>query len=257
MLTAAIKLQVSNPTPTTPPPSLRSLPLNHIRRLNLQQCRCTSDFRLSKILRFSTISLQSNDASVATSQPSLFTSSVGSPPSFSPPLQWNLTNRHILLLNAVACLVAISTSWLFFSAIPALMAFRRAAESLEKLMDVMREELPDTMAAVRLSGMEISDLTMELSDLGQEITKGVRSSTQAVRVAEDRLRRLSTMVPKALVQGHANLKKETMEPVLAKTARGLREGIVKGRAFLQMFFSITKFSKVAMNYIAARRQKLT
>lgn len=48
----------------------------------------------------------------------------------------------------------------------ALKAFKRAAESLEKLMDVTREELPDTMAAVRLSGMEISDLTMELSDLG-------------------------------------------------------------------------------------------
>lgn len=47
-----------------------------------------------------------------------------------------------------------------------LKAFKRAAQSLEKLMDVMREELPDTMAAVRLSGMEISDLTMELSDLG-------------------------------------------------------------------------------------------
>ena len=45
-------------------------------------------------------------------------------------------------------------------------AFKRAAESLEKLMDVTREELPDTMAAVRLSGMEISDLTMELSDIG-------------------------------------------------------------------------------------------
>ena len=45
-------------------------------------------------------------------------------------------------------------------------AFKRAAESMEKLLDVTREELPDTMAAVRLSGMEISDLTMELSDLG-------------------------------------------------------------------------------------------
>lgn len=33
-------------------------------------------------------------------------------------------------------------------------------------MDVTAEELPDTMAAVRLSGMEISDLTMELRDLG-------------------------------------------------------------------------------------------
>lgn len=47
-----------------------------------------------------------------------------------------------------------------------LKAFKRAAESLEKLMDTTREELPDTMAAIRLSGMEISDLTMELSDLG-------------------------------------------------------------------------------------------
>lgn len=47
-----------------------------------------------------------------------------------------------------------------------LKAFKRAAESLEKLLDVTREELPGTMAAVRLSGMEISDLTMELSDLG-------------------------------------------------------------------------------------------
>lgn len=47
-----------------------------------------------------------------------------------------------------------------------LKAFKKAAESVEKLMDVAREELPDTMAAVRLSGMELSDLTMELSDLG-------------------------------------------------------------------------------------------
>lgn len=45
-------------------------------------------------------------------------------------------------------------------------AFKKAAESLEKLLDVTAEELPDTMAAVRLSGMEISDLTMELRDLG-------------------------------------------------------------------------------------------
>lgn len=48
------------------------------------------------------------------------------------------------------------------------------------------------MAAIRLSGMEISDLTMELSDLGQEITQGVRSSTRVVRMAEEKLRRLAT-----------------------------------------------------------------
>lgn len=141
------------------------------------------------------------------------------------------------------------------SAIPALLAFKRAAESIEELMDVMREELPDTMAAVRLSGMEISDLTMELSDLGQEITRGVRNSTQAVRVAEDRLRRLTNMVPNASVQEQVNLKIQRAEPAIAKTARGLREGIVKSRAFLQMFFSITHFSRMAMNYFASRRLK--
>jgi hypothetical protein len=37
---------------------------------------------------------------------------------------------------------------------------------MEKLADTAREELPGTMAAIRLSGMEISDLTMELNDLG-------------------------------------------------------------------------------------------
>ncbi|GJZ41491.1 hypothetical protein Tco_0588377, partial [Tanacetum coccineum] len=74
-------------------------------------------------------------------------------------------------------------------------AFKRAAESLEKLLYVTRQELPHTMAEVRLSGMQISDLTIELSDLGQEITQGVKSSTRAVRLAEERLRRLTNMNP--------------------------------------------------------------
>ncbi|KAI4374152.1 hypothetical protein MLD38_012179 [Melastoma candidum] len=133
---------------------------------------------------------------VADSRPSVSTdyvTSVGSPSSALSLSQWHLTTRHITLLNVVACAVAASSTWLFFSAIPAMLAFRKAAESLEKLMDTTREELPDTMASLRLSGMEIGDLTTELSDLGQQITRGVRTSTRAVRVAEKSLRQLSTM----------------------------------------------------------------
>jgi len=44
------------------------------------------------------------------------------------------------------------------------------------------------MAAIRLSGMEISDLTMELNDLGQEISKGVRSSARVLSSAETGMR---------------------------------------------------------------------
>lgn len=105
------------------------------------------------------------------------------------------------------------------------------------------------MAAVRLSGMEISDLTMELSDLGQEITQGVKSSTRAVRLAEERLRRLTNMNPSASVQMVVPMKSE---PGVARTARGIRETIVKSRAFMQMFFTITQFSKVALNYLTSR-----
>ncbi|KAL5753741.1 hypothetical protein ACOSP7_021961 [Xanthoceras sorbifolium] len=181
---------------------------------------------------------------------SQYTSSVGSSPLQLS--QWNLTQRHVLMLNVIACAAAVSVTWLFFSAIPTLLAFKRAAESLEKLMDVTREELPDTMAAVRLSGMEISDLTMELSDLGQEITQGVRSSTRAVRLAEERLRGLTNMAPPASVQEVASRKTDGGGPMLARTARGIKEGVVKGRMVFQMFFTLTRFSKMALNYFASR-----
>lgn len=163
------------------------------------------DLRLP-IQRFSSITIQSHYNSTTTavaeseslesSTSSEYIETVGLPSSSVLQLsQWNLTHRHVLVLNVIACAAAVSATWLFLSAIPTLLAFKRAAESLEKLMDVTREELPDTMAAVRLSGMEISDLTMELSDLGQEITQGVRSSTRAVRVAEERLRLLTNITP--------------------------------------------------------------
>lgn len=41
-------------------------------------------------------------------------------------------------------------------------------------------------------------------------------------------------------------------PVLARTARSIKEGIVKGRAVLQMFFTLTKFSRMALNYLKSR-----
>ncbi|XP_008809505.2 uncharacterized protein LOC103721190 isoform X2 [Phoenix dactylifera] len=170
-----------------------SIPLNNVSSHSIQRRFAVEAAGKSPIephLPFSSLAL---DASASPDSASL-TASVASPPSISL-TRWNLDHRHIFVLNCAACVAALSALWLFFSAIPALLAFKRAAESLEKLLDVTAEELPDTMAAVRLSGMEISDLTMELSDLGQEITQGVRSSTRAVRIAEDRLRRLTTMAP--------------------------------------------------------------
>ncbi|KAF2573493.1 hypothetical protein F2Q70_00006388 [Brassica cretica] len=47
------------------------------------------------------------------------TSSVGQPPLQLS--QWTLTQKHFVLLNVVACVTAISASWLFLAAIPTLL----------------------------------------------------------------------------------------------------------------------------------------
>ncbi|KAG0449940.1 hypothetical protein HPP92_026995 [Vanilla planifolia] len=186
---------------------------------------------------------------------SSLTATVGSP-SQSPLLsQWILGPRHIFLLNIIACSVGISASWLLFSAIPTILAFKRAAKSLERLMDVTTEELPDTMAALRLSGMEISELTTELSDLGQEITQGVRSSTRAVRVAEERLRHLTSMLPTVSTQDRIGPKEEAT--ALAKKARELREGIAKGRLLFGAMLSVSQiFLKFQNLFMSSRPKKL-
>ncbi|PNX86203.1 hypothetical protein L195_g042280, partial [Trifolium pratense] len=100
---------------------------------------------------------------------------------------WNLTHCHLTLLQVLAVVVTSPLSpipnidmhdVLFCSAIPTLLAFKRAAE--------------------------ISDVTNELGDLGQEITQGVKSSTRVVRSAEERFRRLTTMIPSSSVRNFYN-----------------------------------------------------
>ncbi|KAL3339541.1 hypothetical protein AABB24_028240 [Solanum stoloniferum] len=92
---------------------------------------------------------------------------VGSPkilPNYFPP-KLSSSDQAFFLLAFIACTTSVAFTSLVVATVPTLFAMRRAAISLSKLADTAREELPSTMAAIRLSGMEISDLTLELSDL--------------------------------------------------------------------------------------------
>ncbi|GFP95750.1 hypothetical protein PHJA_001719200 [Phtheirospermum japonicum] len=105
----------------------------------------------------------------------------------------SLTDQAFVLVTFIACTTSIAFTCLVAAAVPTLFAMRRAAISFSKLADTAREELPSTMAAIRLSGMEISDLTLELSDLSQEITDGVNKSAQAVQAAEAGIRQIGSL----------------------------------------------------------------
>nr|WP_275974498.1 DUF948 domain-containing protein [Argonema galeatum] len=74
-------------------------------------------------------------------------------------------------------LVAISLTAVLVAAIPALQEIARAARSVEKLAETLSRELPPTLSAIRLTGMEISDLTDDVSD-------GVKSAGQTVKQVE-------------------------------------------------------------------------
>lgn len=77
-------------------------------------------------------------------------------------------------------LVAVSLTAVLVAALPALQELGRAARSIEKLADTLRRELPPTLEAIRLTGLEISDLT-------DDISEGVQSAGQVVKQVDQSL----------------------------------------------------------------------
>jgi hypothetical protein len=80
----------------------------------------------------------------------------------------------LLLLGCSVLLVAVSVTALLVAAFPVIQDVSRAARSAEKLFDRLDRELPPTLEAIRLAGME-------LSDLGEEVAQGVQSASMVVQ----------------------------------------------------------------------------
>lgn len=80
----------------------------------------------------------------------------------------------VFWLGLSILLVAVSLTAVLVAALPALQELARAARSAEKLFDTLNRELPPTLEAIRLTGMEISDLT-------DDVSEGVKSAGQVVK----------------------------------------------------------------------------
>lgn len=77
-------------------------------------------------------------------------------------------------------LVAVSLTAVLVAALPALLELARAARSAEKLFDTLRRDLPPTLEAIRLTGLELTDLTDDASD-------GVKSVVQVAKQVDQSL----------------------------------------------------------------------
>lgn len=89
-------------------------------------------------------------------------------------------------------LVAVSLTAVLIAAIPAIQELGRAARSVEKLADTLRRELPPTLEAIRLTGLEISDLT-------DDVSEGVKSAGQVAKQVDQSLSTIKNQAKKTQV----------------------------------------------------------
>ena len=83
-----------------------------------------------------------------------------------------------LWLGLSLFLVALSLTAVLVAAVPALQEVARAARSAEKLFDTLARELPPTLDAIRLTGLEITELT-------DDVTEGVKNASNLARQVDE------------------------------------------------------------------------
>ncbi|ELS31567.1 MULTISPECIES: hypothetical protein [Pseudanabaena] len=87
-------------------------------------------------------------------------------------------SEAIFLLGLSFLLVVICLTILLLTAIPAFQELAKAANSIIRLADTLTRELPATLEAIRMTGLELS----ELSD---ELNQGAKNAGEAVKQVND------------------------------------------------------------------------
>lgn len=87
-------------------------------------------------------------------------------------------------------LVAVSLTAVLVAIIPAVQEIARAAKSIEKLADTLSRELPPTLEAIRLTGMEISELSDDVSTGVQSASSVVKQVDQSIGGAKQQAKKV-------------------------------------------------------------------
>jgi len=87
-------------------------------------------------------------------------------------------SEAIFLLGLSFLLVVVCLTILLLTAIPTFQELSKAANSIIRLADTLTRELPATLEAIRMTGLELS----ELSD---ELNQGAKNAGEAVKQVND------------------------------------------------------------------------
>jgi uncharacterized protein YoxC len=106
----------------------------------------------------------------------------------------------IFWLGLSVLLVAISIAAVLWTMIPALKELGRAAQGAEKLFDTLNRELPPTLEAIRLTSLELTELTDDLTDSIQSVGQVAQQVDRGVSTAQAQAKQV-TVTSKQVAAG--------------------------------------------------------
>ena len=89
-----------------------------------------------------------------------------------------------LWLGVSAMILSVSVVSLLIAAIPVLRELANATRSAERLFDTLNRELPPTLESIRLTGLELTDLTEDVSEGIQSAGRVVQQVDRSVNVVK-------------------------------------------------------------------------
>lgn len=120
-------------------------------------------------------------------------------------------------------LVALSLTTVLIVTLPAMLALARAARSVEKLADTLARELPPTLETIRLTGIEISELTDDVNDSVQSAGEIVKQVDQGLGNVRQQTKEVQTTTKSIFTGIKVAWKTFTHKPqVKEKTRRSLK-----------------------------------
>ncbi len=117
-------------------------------------------------------------------------------------------------------LVAVSLTAVLVTLIPAVQALARAARSVEKLADTLSREFPPTLEAIRLTGLEISELTDDVSDGVQTAGEVVKQVDRSIGSAKKQAQNVQVTTRSVVTGIKAAWKTLTRKPPISGRGRG-------------------------------------
>lgn len=159
----------------------------------------------------------------------------------------------VYAMCGVGCLLGSALSAALLSLIPTLRSARRTMDEIAYLAASVREEVPDTLAAVRVSGLELTDVMEEVGELTADVGGGLRSAgrgiTASVNTAQmvgryaaaaiPEVRRRATPIVGSVKTGTVRVLEERADmepysgPIISNTAKSAKKGVTAARNALK------------------------